>query len=333
MVRDTQDLDFNLSPGSHTLSMEIDYQNNVSETSESDNGFDTSAYWYNGQITAEGEVWWQHRLSKYNMTWHTLNFYPVEIWDRDIGGVDDLLATTFTNDTGEFYFGPIPNEEEDGTRQDIYLMICAETDAVVVGDSMHLSYPYGIIPKCISPDTIFDVWSGHIDWTYPFWIEADTSESAFFYVANIVRQTDSAVTATTGLDINTTKLMLYDLTGAGSIYIDTFDIIFINSDPEESFGPDYWDADVVNHEFGHRLEHCFDVFDSTLGTIHWFHKSTSPEMAVNEGFAHFWSAFVKNDPVLFNVDSSWTCSSWVNVENGKYGLKGVCLDTPCDATI
>ncbi len=108
--------------------------------------------------------------------------------------------------------------------------------------------------------------------------------------------------------------------GVGTNFNSTQRAIYIDnrSLPDSGF-PDTWDKDVIYHEYGHVIEWDLDFFDAGGGPHAW-NLYLSADVSTSEGFAHWISSVLRNDPFQRNYFSNFVNYSWLNLENGEYGL-------------
>ena len=317
-----EDVTCTVPEGTHMLKVEIDYAGEVAEINESDNTISQSFVWDPATITATGEVWYQQLDGRPGAMWHAGMFFRVELWDADAGGTGQLLDTSHTDGLAQFSLGPVPNVEEDGSRQDIYVRVYSECDAAVAGDELRLYYPYSVVPFSFSTGTIDNVLSGTYDWGFPYTVDADTVASRFFYAANAVRESRNVwMGLTGGRDPGRSKVFVH--TGNGTFYEDSTNVIFVEpeSNPSYEASPDIFDQDIILEEYGHSLADRFTFMDSTRGLPHYWNATFPPEDAAYEGFGAFWSCLSRNDPYQRNSFNSFADTQWVNLESGQKLLK------------
>ncbi len=120
-----------ISQGYHSLTMKIDNDSLIHESCETDNVYEKTFYWSApGTITVNGTT--AYRDMNPPTVEKVARKVRVELWDDD-DIADDLLASTWAADNGNFSMGPVSNADELWSgRQDIYLKIYAENDAAYV---------------------------------------------------------------------------------------------------------------------------------------------------------------------------------------------------------
>ena len=236
----------------------------------------------------------------------------IEMWDDDSPFGPDSLDADVTDDNGFFALGPILNDELFGS-QDVFFRIYAENDAAYVtvahdGDRHRIQTPH------------HDDFPGGI---YDTTITASLDDSGPFFVADAVLDGHRKWNSLRPYD-NIAQVEVVVAADTGSThYSITDDYILINdSINETNWWPDTWDRDVILHEYGHKIAFTLEFCDNMTGypAVHYFHGIYNPETAAIEGWAHLWSAVVRNDVFQSNWRDDFADVFWINVENGEYGL-------------
>jgi len=238
----------------------------------------------------------------------------IEMWDEDNWpDSDDLLDTYITTESGFFDLGPVSNDDI-WAEQDVFFRIYAENDAAYVtvahdGDIHRIQTPH------------HDDFPGGI---YDTTIIAALDDSGPFFVADAVLDSYRKWKSLRSEDIPQVEVVVKADTGS-TYYFPEGDYILINDSIDYlNWWPDTWDRDVILHEYGHKIEFSLGFCDDMTGYpgSHVFWGVYNPETAAMEGFAHFWSAIVRDDAVQCNTTNNLYDTSWRDIENGEYGRAG-----------
>ena len=198
---------------------------------------------------------------------------------------------------------------------------------IAIPDTNFRAYPY-----IYSSDTLMNVLNGSRTFAPPHGapITIDTSESGFFYIADVIRDSYNTWTTFRPNDVlDETHVLLQSShpDSAFTFYAPNRDIMVIERSSVQNTGfPDTWDRDIISHEFGHRLHFKMGFLDSILTTESPIHTTTSissKEFAAREAFGHFWSCLSKNESLRIDHYNNFQDTTWQNLENGEYGYKGI----------
>ncbi len=233
------------------------------------------------------------------------------LWDEDVLG-DEQLATTYTDETGYFSFGPVDNVDGEGGTQDIYVTFYAENAAVkVVND-------YEMTLRTVT-DTVDNVPDGAYD--MGTWMPAESNRGAW----NICDKTWEAFEWVcdrpgTGAPPQVVTEW-YPGNGSGSYYIPG-DKIVIQNDP----GLDEWDDGVIMHEYGHYISWVYGFLAPyTPVAEHSFCGDTNLGLAWDEAWAHFTACAVTGSSVYDNANEPHATPACAPLKE-EYNLEtGVCM--------
>jgi len=231
----------------------------------------------------------------------------VYMWVVDADpGDDDTLAVIKTDDWGYYSVGPIDRDDLFGP--DIYFIINAENDATIVTSSANDTC------RVYSP-----VWPDMPPGDFEWYLDISQSLSGPFFVADAeysgyLKWIDDGP----GDSLMKVQTILDDY--ENSSYSGTF--IRIDSSGDWL---DTWNEAVILHEYGHHVASKCDY--PTLGFFlqggggHSYRQCYDIGLPESEGWAHFFSAWVRNTPLAVNYESGFTDSTWKNIENGEYHIK------------
>jgi hypothetical protein len=287
-----------LSAGNNQIRVEIDYYNVVMELHEDDNIFIYERYWETCPLISTSGIVEYLELGAQPGLKHKAKGYKVQLWDKDLAGDTArtwLTEPAFTDDNGYFEFPAIINIDNDGTALDIFVRAFANNDAAIVTkDVPSAGYDFffdGIVVANVTTDTYH--WNS---------IEADSEQSGYFYVADVIRENYlrwKSLRPDPCDDPGFFYTLLSD-TASGSFYDSTNDFICISSKDNPDLAlPDAFDKDVISHEYGHKLHYSFGFFNRPdTSCEHLWQSILSPGLAAREGFADFWAMPDWNNPIL-----------------------------------
>ncbi|MDQ1290049.1 MAG: hypothetical protein QG622_3615 [Actinomycetota bacterium] len=236
--------------------------------------------------------------------------WTVEVWDDDGGPGNDLLATGQTGEKGEYKLC-FTNSDEDGTRQDIYVMFLASTDAWRIQDPNGVTY--GAQSVMISNVT---------DGSTKDFGAMQQGDSAYFRVGEAFKTIRDVWIITPG--------DCWDLRG-------TCDVIRVKWDPSSADGTYYAPDDnllhlraadpdtpyLVAHETAHAI--MDDVYDHSWPSTacpetHYRSVASEPGCAWVEGFAEWLGDISIGDTRLENT------SGWDNGDSTEGRVAGSLYD-------
>jgi hypothetical protein len=320
--------------GNHIVKLVVDVNNDVAESSDSDNVFVDTFYWSSEGVSVEGRVYLKIPNGSAFPSYRQLpEGFLVELWDFDASGGDDLLASGQTLTLGLFELGPVGNLEEDGTRQDIYVRLSAITDHAQAGDSIDASY--SLFPHRFYTDTLLNCTSGWHYWKSPGAdIELTSTQSQFFFLSDVANRSMMKWNDLTGsYSLTPSKIILRSGIG-GTGYRDTtlqgqiVDLIAIETSPQPNrWSPDGFDQDVLCHELGHRISYNHGFLRDGIGMTHFFTTISNPQFAAEEAWGNFWAATSANRDTIYDILGTYTDSMFFNLENGTYGRLGALNDS------
>jgi len=233
-----------------------------------------------GQIAVRG--FWYYRDK--NGVDRVLRDARIEIWDLDTFSSDDLLYTTYTNNSGYYESGNISNTGDEAGGQDIYVKVYSTDNFSVSVTDLSGNLYFSQTP------TISNVLDGYVDaGSYSvtdvnnkmaYYIYDKIANDAYDYLANNVGWVNSY-----NLQVRWTPT-----SSTGTYYIPggTIDLV----------AGDRWDIDVFFHEYGHFV--MYKIYGNTIPPTtncnpHNWGSHSSLGCAWVEGWANFLQGAIQND--------------------------------------
>jgi len=236
----------------------------------------------------------------------------IDLWDDDqYPNPDDSLATAWTEDNGWFEIGPVENSDIFGTL-DIFFRYYAENGAAYVTES------YNGARKRVQTPTIDDVPSGEYE-LYEF---LEAAASGPFFVADAVLEARSGWTDLWP-EAPPQVQVVSNTNDNGSHYDPSEQAIHLPAKVDNTrYLPDTWDRDVICHEYSHFLQFTFGFFDLNIpgNPEHHWDGQYGVDRASQEGSATFLANVLLDSSFLHNYDNLFVNDSWVNSEDGRFGL-------------
>jgi hypothetical protein len=233
-------------------------------------------------------------------------------YDEDQTPDDDPLGLAYTDNDGRFHMYDIPSGDDDeGGDVDIYFTFRPDNRAATV----YLN------------DGYVGEYRSATEWDFPGGSYSPTvtcdSLSEAFYVADVILEGCTTWEALVPSDTGSTWVNVYLSNYADSItsaYSHVYNVIIINDSTD--VGADMftraWSRSEVLHEYGHKIAYSRGFADNGGGG-HSVYDITTPDAAGAEGFAHFFSALVRDTSLAVTYRNAFADSSWCNWENGLYG--------------
>jgi hypothetical protein len=241
-----------------------------------------------------------------------MRYVTIEMWDDDMfPNPDDSLGIDFTTDSGYFDIGPIENSDAGGGL-DVYFKIYAENGAAYVTED------YNDDIYMIQTPVQNNLPSGLYDTT----IVAPIDTAGAFFIADVILEGHDFWETVTGNNLESVQVVS-DHRASGSGFYDVsgdFYIFIEGATAYDGFWPQYYDKDVILHEYAHFIEEKTEFFDASPGGNHSWCLPSSDTMAASEGFAHFFCNLYNNDPVRGEYNYNYQKYAWFNSENGQAGI-------------
>lgn len=259
------------------------------------------------EISYSGNLYYTNPAPPFDTTAQMLSDVVIEMWDKDDISDDDLLAIDTTDNNGHFQLGPVDNHDDIWQTQDVYFRYLALNKNAIVKDSQ-----YGDTCKYVTAYEQ-DVEDG--EYSIAPVIPLDSSWS--FYWAMLISDIHDKWESASLVDLD--KLGILP-TFTSSTHFDTLaGCIWIIMDTlNPLFGyPDTYDGDIIIHEYGHYAEWSSWFCDKSDTSSHHFYYKTNDSVAACEGFAHFFSSFMRLDPVAIDYAGDFTQWESYNIETGR----------------
>ena len=302
--------------GEHNVVLKIDYVGGpggeVDEIMELDNEWDGTFTFQDARIGFRGYLYYTDPTANPDTT-IPLRGYTIALWDHNLAPWDDSITSAMTDDYGYFELGPVDNDDFWGIGElDVFFRAYSSNDAadVVVdhdGETQYWETPH-----------VDDVPSGIYDTT----MIANEDESGRFFVA------DATIDALQGWDTlpgcETPPQVEIELSVRNTTSYFEPDEKYIHIEEGYSYlgyRPNTFTRDVIMHEYAHYLQDTFHFLDEGGGPHDWY-VSCGPRVAASEGFAHFFSCIVKNEPTFYRYRDNFADTAWYSVENCRTGING-----------
>jgi hypothetical protein len=278
----------------------------------------------------------------YRGTYLPIRRAEVKLYDSDLyGAVLNELATSYTDDQGRFFFGPINNDDgpfEGGL--DVFVRVYLKTDTVIVGvgitgDLFGLCY-YAETPKRDNvPDGNVDYGTQSIstspnpNWPYAFRIYNRIIEASDWLYSKVGwRRTQVAVYYPNDLNGN------LDVSG----YCDSLGFLWENGIipglalPNHIYIPnDYWAGgtysdEAIIHEYGHAIMDSLysGIPRGSYSGTHYWGQATDTTFAFVEGWANFFACAVRGSSYCLGYDAER--NDWPQGDNVEGAVTGIFWD-------
>jgi hypothetical protein len=204
-------------------------------------------------LCVSGVVSWTDREG----STHAVDRAPVQVWDDDPDGDDDLLATTATDATGAYRVEDVSNTYVDGPGgQDVYVRVLAE------GPGFTIAAPSDTVSHHIDSLVTVDVPSGSEVTEDLTATNVTDNNTAFAVRASLVYAHDG-VAELNGSALDDVEVVFPDPDGS-----------FYDGDQLHLVQLDRWDGDVALHEYGHYVADVLNIEDNPGGP-HGFSQNLS----------------------------------------------------------
>ncbi|MDD4052258.1 MAG: CARDB domain-containing protein, partial [candidate division Zixibacteria bacterium] len=297
--------------GWHWLKLVADSDNEVEESSETNNADSLRFFWDSSQVHIEGTL--RYRDLGQGGALEPARNVPVELWDDNMYTDDVKISSTDTTDNnGDFDFGNIKNyDTEEWGNLDPYVVVRAENRAARMSSN---TSPIGPV-YTVNSAPYYDI-SQDLNMNLVSYDEA----SRRLYVIDRILDGYNAWVNLVSYKTNPSPVNVYFHSTLPTAYDGGGNWIRVNTQDNPAAGqPDIFDGDIMLHEYGHKLAYEYSFLDNTIqGLEHnWLNRITV-DFAGCDGFAHFWSAYVPNDMIIRNTWSNFTGYLNKNIENGEW---------------
>ena len=239
-------------------------------------------------ISVSGYIYWKDS----NGTNHPAQNVTVEVYDEDVI-FDDLIATVTTNDNG-YYTATvdISNSWNEGKSFDIYVNVFSKGANITVTDSSGNVYE--------QPSTTTNNVKENIVKT--IYISNTTDGGKSFSVHQAMQHANKFMKTLEGAFLNNIDVSFPDNSQGTSCFSPSEEHIYI-------LGGDAFDWDVLQHEYGHYVQHEFGIADNPGGT-HFYNvnhadyvsnKSQGVRLAWAEGWATYYAIMLQNELALSSL--------------------------------
>jgi len=272
-----------------------------------------------GTVTIQGTVTFQPRnWNPSQNNWATGREMQIDLYERDLAGVEHYLATTTTNGAGYFVFPPMTNWWAPDNRQlnIFYKVVTAYPNAsnpkTATTDRSFSDYVFASGTNFLSSDGTYTInfaisnsWQNY----QALWVYEDV-RNAWDYVYNNDyvngRPYDpGSVTAVWEQGLNCWPIAFPDWTNINNCASFAYGgilthFIFINFDSNNA------SMDVVAHETGHMFMINANGYWYTNCRLHYITKASDANCAWTEGWADAFPLFVNHDH-CYNISAINPC--------------------------
>lgn len=249
-------------------------------------------------ISVSGYIYWNDS----NGNIHPAQNVTVEVYDEDVI-FDDLIATVTTNDNG-YYIATVDTGDgwNEGESFDIYVKVCSKGANITITDSSGDVYEH-------TSNTTKNVKDGIEKTVY---ISNTTDSGKSFSVHQAMQYANKFMKNIEGAFLNNIAVSFPDSSQGTSCFSPSDEHIYI-------LEGDAFDWDVLQHEYGHYVQHEFGIADNPGGT-HFFNvnhadyvsnKSKGVRLAWAEGWATYFA-------IGLQTELSLSSSSIPNVGDTEY---------------
>jgi len=234
-----------------------------------------------GQIMVKGYWYYQDRAGVNQ----PLRDARIEIWDADSSG-DDLLATTYTDNSGYYASDNISNTTDEEGGQDIYVRVFSTDDRSVSVTDFSASDDLYYFDTPVQND----VADGEVD--LGIYVLDDANNRMAWYIYDLIANDAFDFLANVGWQ-NLTNLQVRwspTNTSKGTYYRPGSSI--------DLLAGDRWDSDVFLHEYSHFV--MYKIYGDSLPPSpdcynHFWGSDSSLGCAWTEGWANFLQGAIQND--------------------------------------
>ncbi len=297
-----------LSTGFHSVGIDIDPLNQVDESDELDNWYEKGYSWLASEISFSGTVNHLDLNTATGLQIKKSAGIKVQLMDKNTPA-DRILAETTTNSDGNFFFDNISNVDTDTTNLDIYIKLYADNNAAYVTTNLG-----GNITTDISP-----VYNNIPPGSYDTAITVNSQMNDYFFVANIIYEARNKWLQLRPQNQMGQVEVVVSSIGAGTKY-DNNAIWIESSINNQTWYPDTYDKDIINHEYTHRIQDIHDFFDYGGGYHDWMDTS-DVMVAAQEALAHVLPCILRDDgsSLILDYYNNFSQNSFINMESGEYG--------------
>ncbi|MCP5105843.1 MAG: VWA domain-containing protein [bacterium] len=242
-------------------------------------------------VTVEGTV----RFTDIDGGTHPVRFAVVQIWDAEDGFVDELVATTATNNDG-YYTVTFDDNDGDGTGRDVYVVVRAAGDTVSCEGLLWGDRPGFGVWEIDSGDPLPDVID---DSTLLIDITATNDDASYqnvIFEAYEAFNTISRYMMTLGEPMPPLLTIAFPRTDSDSSGVDPVEPWCILS------ATDVHDWDTMHHEYAHHMQKVYDLMDHPVlpHITCWdmcdiFGKDPATRMAWAESWATFFAIMAQQE--------------------------------------
>jgi hypothetical protein len=297
--------------GTHWLKVVADCYHQIGESSETNNIDSLLFTWDSNQVYIEGTL--RYRDLGQGGALRPARNVAVELWDDNMYTDDVKISSTDTTDNnGDFDFGNIKNyDTEEWGNIDPYVVLYAENGVARMSSN---TSPSGPVYSSYTSG-MYD-----IDDDQNIMATANVDASGRLYVIDRILDGYNAWVNLVAYKANPTPVNVCFQSALPTAFVRGSDYIRICSDNIDTLGaPDIFDGDIILHEYGHKLACEYGFLDSTISVpIHYWFSRITDDFAGCDGFAHFWSAYVPNDPIIRNTWKDFAEFTEKNIENGEW---------------
>ncbi|HXT63428.1 MAG TPA: VWA domain-containing protein, partial [Pyrinomonadaceae bacterium] len=251
----------------------------VSPPSKSSGPINSNPASYNS-VTVHGTV----RFTDVSGNTHPVRFSTVQIFDEE-AGTDELVDTTLTDNNGN-YSSTVDDNDGDGTGRDFYVVALAQGATVSVEDFANPGDVWSI-DSLPAQTNVADGSTLNIDLTATN--NLANANNVAFEVYEAVNA-ESRYFPTLGEALPAAVIMSYPGPGDGSFYDPGTQTV-------TTAGTDCHDWDNLEHEYGHHIQHLFDIEDSP-GGAHNLGQNLCTAHGKNDGLRLAWG---ESWPTFFAV--------------------------------
>ena len=234
----------------------------------------------------------------------------VTLFDENNEFFDEVIATTYTNEQGEYYFSVKNIDREDNSKRDLYVIFSFENDALYIQDKNDRFYEF-------SSETVFDAQDG--EWEFHLELDLQDTFRGLGVIHNTIMKAHDFLLNRVGWERDAIRIR-WPANGRFSYY----EMRWIGFDIDEVINiirGDEWLSIAMYHEYGHAVmtsAYGNDPDKIPFGDYdipHQLFTVSDRKFAMSEGWAEFMEAAV--DDNALNV-TGYINADIPNIESNRW---------------